>query len=71
MGHPLEYDAGSVNKSETKIDSFFTMSEKSKYKETHQKQKALKAKMVEWIVHNNRPLSVVEDKKLVEAFFQR
>ena len=68
VDHPLEYHAGSVNKSETMIDSFFTKSEKSKYKENHPKQKALKAKLVEWIVHNNRPLSVVEDKKLVEAF---
>ena len=53
----------------TAIETFFKKpSQLSKYKQTHPKQKDLKNKIVRWVIVNKRPLSVVEDEKLVEAF---
>ena len=39
-----------------------------KYKADHPKQKAVRNKMVEWVIESNRGLATVEDSKLVEAF---
>lgn len=66
--HPLEFGGIKVD-TEPKIKDFFPpKSEKTKYKFNHPRQKALRAKLVEWVLKSNRPLSVVEDEKLVEAF---
>ena len=51
------------------IKTFFkNRSQLSKYKPCHPKQRDFKNKVVRWVIVNKRPLSVVEDEKLVEAF---
>ena len=65
--HPLEFREDKLTNSEVKIDHFFRpKAEKAKYKASNPKQRALRAKLVEWVISSNRPLSVVEDDKLVE-----
>ena len=54
-----------------KINSFFpakTGPGVLKYKKDHPKQKLITTKLTEWVVSNNRPMLIVEDKKLKEAF---
>ena len=54
-----------------KINSFFPAKAGpgvSKYKKDHPKQKLITTKLTEWVVSNNRPMLIVEDKKLKEAF---
>ena len=41
---------------------------KTEYSKDHPKQQKLRKKLVEWVVINKRPLAIVEDVKLVEAF---
>ena len=57
-------------KKETSIADYFKKKSGTvpKYRPNHPKQKALKSKLVEWIVKNNRAILEVEDPKLVEAF---
>ena len=58
------------SKKETSIADYFKKKSGTipKYRPNHPKQKALKFKLVEWIVKNNRSIVEVEDPKLVEAF---
>ena len=49
-------------------DFFVHMGATTKYKNDHPKQKELLNKLVEWVVDNNRPFAIVNDKKLREAF---
>ena len=65
--HSLQFGVSSSSKAST-IGDFFKPSSHSKYKTNHPRQKAIKAKIVEWVISSNRPLSVVEDEKLIEAF---
>ena len=57
-------------KKETSIADYFKKKSGTipKYRPNHPKQKALKSKLVEWVVKNNRSILEVEDPKLVEAF---
>ena len=67
--HAQEFADESVTKTEIKIDNYFRAEcEKKKYNMNHPKQKAIRSKLMEWVVKSNRPLAVVEDDKLVEAF---
>ena len=57
------------SKAQPKMFDFFVQKgASSKYKGDHPKQKELSSKLVEWIVDSNRPFSIVDDKKLKEAF---
>ena len=57
------------SKAQPKMHDFFVQKgASSKYKGDHPKQKELSSKLVEWIVDSNRPFSIVDDKKLKEAF---
>ena len=68
--HRLLYEIPSSSKTATEttthpIKSFFTPKRKlPNYDVEHPKQKAVRDKLVEWIVKDNRPLSIVEDLKL-------
>ena len=56
---------------ETKLEHYFlTKLSQSikKYRQDNPKQKKFNKTMTEWIVKNKRPLKIVEDPKLVEAF---
>ena len=67
--HAQEFADENVTKTEIKIDNYFRAEcEKKKYNVNHPKQKAIRSKLMEWVVKSNRPLTVVEDDKLVEAF---
>ena len=67
--HSLEYEGvGKKMKERSKIDDFFLAKTNSKYKATHPKQKEVRKALGEWVVDSNRPLSAVEDPKLVKAF---
>ena len=70
LDHSLEYhDNGGGGGSTSKISDFWQpKSKKSKYSKGHPKQQQFREKLVEWVVKNKRPLSIVEDAKLVEAF---
>ena len=67
--HRLEYEGAQEVKPTAKIETFFkSEAKKPKYKSNHPKQVKLRSKLVEWVVDSNRPMSVVDDQKLVEAF---
>jgi hypothetical protein len=55
----------------TKVNDYFAPLQKKsviKYKRDHPKQKLFQNKLVEWVVTNGRPLKIIEDEKLIEAF---
>ena len=64
----VEEDGVEKKKEKATLDSFFNKKVSSKYKSDNPKQKAVRSKLVEWVVKNNRALAEVEDVKLVEAF---
>ena len=70
--HSEEFLAGSTSgKSNPKISSFFPTKpgpQIQKYKKDHPKQKMLRSKLTQWIVTSNRPMLIVEDPMLIEAF---
>ena len=72
--HSQELDASEKNAKKVDqptVQDFFSMKKGAapvKYKYNHPKQKHFRKTTVEWVVENNRPISVVEDKKLIEAF---
>ena len=70
--HSEEFLAGSSSgKSNPKISSFFPTKpgpQIQKYKKDHPKQKMLRSKLTQWIITSNRPMLIVEDPMLIEAF---
>ena len=68
--HSQELDASEKNAKKVDqptVQDFFSMKKGAapvKYKYNRPKQKRFRKTTVEWVVENNRPISVVEDKKL-------
>ena len=58
------YDCDKSTDSAPKIKDYFKpSSEKPKYKHDHPKQKQFRHIIVEWVILNNRPLSVLDENK--------
>ena len=70
--HPNEWRGEQkTSLKDSKLEDFFlTKPSKSikKYRQDNPKQKKFNKTITEWIVKNKRPLKIVEDPKLVEAF---